>query len=502
MPAQDFVDAHGIASVVGFGGALPSGFVFAVVMFATVEVPAETAASFAPLTFATQLALLPFVEGRVFRSSPPVQSTPDRDLRLARAKATTLGHLLDTRQEIVLEQARRLEQALQDAEERAEALARSRRRLHTSEATKAAILDAALDAVITMDAEGAIVDFNPAAEAVFGYPREEAVGTALADLVIPERYRQAHREGLARYLETGEGAVIGRRIEISALRSDGSEFPVELAIAPILAEGRQLFSGHIRDITEPLRAAEALRAAGERYAEIARILQASLLPPELPVVPGLDIAAAYVAAATGLEVGGDFYDLFQIDEDRWGVVLGDVMGKGAEAAVTTALARYTVRAAAIRSARPTEVLSLLNEAIHRSDPYRFCTAAFGFVDVGPEPRLTVAIGGHPRPLLVTGEGVVRPLEASGRLLGPFEEWQGDEQAVCLTPGDLVLFYSDGVTEARRDGEEFGTDRLAALVAREAGGDAKNLVDAIVTALTDFGATSVDDVALLAIRLPG
>ena len=189
VPAQrDFVEPFGIRSVVGFGGLLPSGYVFAVVMFARVTVSPEAAEAFTSLTFATQLALLPFVEGRLFESDEGDRpSNPERDLRLARAEAVALGHLLDTRQHIVTEQATRLEQARQDAEDRAEALARSQRRLERSEATKAAILEAALDAIITMDSDGRIVDFNRAAERTFGYHRDEAVGQVLADLLVPPR---------------------------------------------------------------------------------------------------------------------------------------------------------------------------------------------------------------------------------------------------------------------------------------------------------------------------
>ena len=502
VPAQrDFVEPFGIRSVVGFGGVLPSGYVFAVVMFARVPVSPETAEAFTSLTFATQLALLPFVEGRLFDSMDPSDGPTnlERDLRLARAEAASLGHLLDTRQQIVTEQAARLEQARQDAEDRAEALARSQRRLERSEATKAAILEAALDAIITMDSDGRIVDFNRAAERTFGHRRDEAVGQVLADLLVPPQHRAAHRAGLDRYRRTGQGPILGQRIEITALRSDGTEFPVELTVAPVNAGGTILFSGHVRDITARLQAERRIRAAGERYAEIARILQSSLLPRELPVIPGFDLASTYRAGQEGLDVGGDFYDVFEISGGCWALVLGDVMGKGAEAAATTALARHTVRAAAITTDEPTGVLSLLNEAIHRDDPDRFCTAAFAFVDTGVRPRLALASGGHPSPLLRRA-GRVSPLEARGALLGPFSRWNGTAIGVDLEPGDLVLFYSDGVTEARRGSEQFGLDRLVATL--EATGDATAgaTIEALVESLTAFTPAASDDVAVVALRV--
>lgn len=480
VPAQhDFVEPYGIRSVIGFGGALPSGYFFVVVMFAKVPVSRRTAGAFAPLTFATLLALLPFVERRLFDSDPEDTSCDlDRDLRMARAEAAALGHLLDTRHQVVTEQAKRLE---------------------ASEATKAAILNAALDAIITMDDDGRVVDFNPAAEGMFGYRREEAVGRPLAELLVPPRLRAVHTAGLERFRRTGEGPILDRRIEISAMRSDGSEFPIELTVAAVEAPGVTLFSGHVRDITERVRASEQLRAAGFRYADIARRLQASLLPPQLPDVPGIDMGSAYEAGADGLDVGGDFYDAFEITDGRWGLVLGDVMGKGADAAAVTALARHTVRAAAIRNTDPARVLHFLNESLHHHEPERFCTVVFGFLELGPARKLSLACGGHPLPLLRTASGVVQ-LGEPGRLLGPFPDWDGTTTSVTLQPGDLVLFYSDGFTEARRDDEEFGLDGLSATLAGTGCADAGQTVRALTEAVKAFATVPADDVTALALRV--
>ncbi len=135
---------------------------------------------------------------------------------------------------------------------------RSREAVEESEARKAAMLETALDAIVTMNHDGRVVEWNPAAERTFGYAREQAVGREMAELIIPLPLRERHRRGLARYLATGEGAVIGRRIEITAMRSDGSEFPVELAITRVPLGGPGLFTGYIRDITERKHAQEDL----------------------------------------------------------------------------------------------------------------------------------------------------------------------------------------------------------------------------------------------------
>ena len=134
--------------------------------------------------------------------------------------------------------------------------------LKQSEARKAAILDAALDCIVTIDHEGRVIEFNPAAERTFGYPRNEIVGKQLADAIIPPALRKKHRQGMARYLATGEARLIGRRVEMTAVRADGSEFPVELAISRIPLEGPPSFTCYLRDITERKRSEEALQRSG------------------------------------------------------------------------------------------------------------------------------------------------------------------------------------------------------------------------------------------------
>jgi PAS domain S-box-containing protein len=142
--------------------------------------------------------------------------------------------------------------------------------LRRSEARKAAILDAALDCIISIDHEGRIVEFNPAAERTFGYRRDDVVGAQLTDAIIPPSLREKHRQGFARYLATGEERIIGRRVEMTAVRADGSEFPIELAISRIALDGPPSFTCYLRDITErkttegELRRSEAFLAEGQR----------------------------------------------------------------------------------------------------------------------------------------------------------------------------------------------------------------------------------------------
>jgi PAS domain S-box-containing protein len=137
--------------------------------------------------------------------------------------------------------------------------------VYESEARKAAILEAALDAIITIDHQGKILEFNPAAESIFGYPRGEVLGKAMADLIIPSALREQCRQGLARHLITGTSLSLGKRLEMSALRADGSEFPVEITVTRIRTEGMPLFTGYLRDISEHKRTEEALRRTEEQF---------------------------------------------------------------------------------------------------------------------------------------------------------------------------------------------------------------------------------------------
>lgn len=503
VPDQDFVRAHGIRSVLGFGGVLPSGYVFAVVLFTKVVVPAETADAFAAVAHAVNLALLPFVERKLFdEEDNPAAEAEDRELRIAMAEAAALGRLLDVRQEVVLQQALRLEQAVRAAEDRAEELARSRAQLASSEARKTAILDAALDSVITMDRDGRIVEFNPAAEATFGYSRNEAVGEHLAKLIIPSEARAAHARGLKHYIATGQHQILDQRIEVEAVRKSGERFPVELTVTPVVTGDSLVFTGYLRDITETRRAAEQLQNERDRSTHIARTLQASLLPPSAPHVAGLDIAFEYRFADETGELGGDFYDVFQIGKDDWAVVLGDVMGKGADAAALTALARYTTRAAAIHSRRPAAVLNVLNSAVHRHNSDRFCTAVYARLRLRPgSVRMTVASGGHLSPLLRRANGEVVAIEARGMLLGPFEPWEGQERRVTIHTGEALFLYSDGVTEARRGHEIFGHDRLVDAVAGADASSAHLLTTAVREAVADFATVPTDDLAVMAVLVP-
>jgi PAS domain S-box-containing protein len=690
--------------------------------------------------------------------------------------------------------------------------------MRESEARKGAVLNSSLDGVITIDHEGIVVEFNPAAERMFGYGTEEAVGRELAELVVPPSLRERHRAALRRYVETGESTLLGRRVELTGMRSDGSQFPVELAINRIGGTEPPTFTGTLRDITDRKQAEaqredllrleqlarldatqardqleailggvadavtaqapdgrllfaneaavellgfesrEALlsaplpeilqrfeileedggpfplerlpgrraiaegvggdvvvrfrvRESGEEYwsavkatpirdpegrvtmginvieditrlkraeraqrflsessavlassldprellsriatlavpevadwcavdlagdgeitrvalahqnpallekaeelqqryppdpwddrgvtqvlrtgrpelyseipdellreavvdeehyrlikefgmrsamiapmtargrtvgamsfvtgpggrrfdeldlelaeelarrcataidnarlfterAYIARTLQQSLLPAELPDIPGVEIAARFRPTGEGNEVGGDFYDLFETDRG-FTVVMGDVCGKGPDAAAVTALARYTLRAAAMREQQPSRSLRLLNEALLRQrDDRRFCTVAYGHLEPGNgAARLRFASGGHPLPLVVRPDGSVQAVGSPGTLLGVVPNPRFADHSVSLTPGDAVVFYTDGVIEGRGGGLSFDEQRLSELLAACAGAGADTIAARIEDAAVDAqSGRTRDDIAVLVLRV--
>ena len=240
----------------------------------------------------------------------------------------------------------------------------------------------------------------------------------------------------------------------------------------------------------------------QERSETARTLQSSLLPPGLPSIPGLELAARYRAAGEGNEVGGDFYDVFAWDE-AWAVVIGDVCGKGPDAAAITALARYTLRAVTLHEHTPSATLQTLNDAMLRQlSGDQFCTVALGRIQPsdGGRFRVTLSVGGHPPPLVLRADGHVEPLAQQGTLLGVVDEPRLQDAEHVLEAGDTLLLYTDGVTEARVRSWELGEEGLVSLLEGCAGQAAAEIVETIERAVVGVQAGEPrDDIALLALK---
>jgi len=497
------------------------------------------------------------------------------------------------------------------------------------------------------------------------------IGREMAELIIPPHLRDRHRRGLARVLAGGEGTVLGRRIELTALRSDGNEFPVELTVSRIESEDPPVFTGYVRDITERRRNEDALRflveasagldasleldtilqtlaeitvpyladgcmvdiveegrrirrvavaAADPSYkpileelqqhrirldgphpiarvmrkgrteivhdiddsfrheisenddyfealrrwparsiviapiksrgrlhgtmslasfrperaygleqisvieelasraanavenaqlfgerSRIARSLEQSLLPPQLPVVAGAELAARFRPAGGGGEVGGDFYDVFYAGEPGWAIVMGDVSGRGVDAATITVLARHTIRAAAVQEAKPARMLSIVNEALRAQlEGLRFCSATLALLRTHSSGgTLTLATAGHPLPLLLHEDGAVEPIGRPGTVLGVVSEPDLSDEEVELALGDTVVFYTDGVADVRPNGRQFRPEDLPELVAACAEMDAVTTAECIDRAVIEAHRDGPrDDAAILVVKMTG
>jgi PAS domain S-box-containing protein len=311
-------------------------------------------------------------------------------------------------------------------------------------------------------------------------------------------------EDVVRYAQDNAHAdmmrIVDTRSVIIVPLTAGERVLGTLQLATTGDSGRMLTQNEV-ELAEELarRAAIAVENARLHAARthIATTLQRSLLPPRLPVIPGLTIAARFRAAGPTSEVGGDFYDLFAA-RNGWMVIMGDVTGKGPAAAAITSLARYTMRTAAGYEDDPRAVLERLNGALGgEGDHRRLCTAVCVAVQQTVHgTRLEIACAGHPAPLLIrASSGEVRPVGPPGTLLGAFPEGHWHAESVDLEPGDAVVLYTDGVTDTRGPHGRFGSDRLEAVLRDLDTREPDEIAGRIDRALQDFGEQR-DDVALL------
>jgi PAS domain S-box-containing protein len=276
----------------------------------------------------------------------------------------------------------------------------------------------------------------------------------------------------------------------------------------VSAESGRRFTSEDLTLAEDLARRGALAIDNARLyserAHIARTLQESLLPSTLPDIDGIEVAARYTPAGAGIDVGGDFYDVFETTTGTWSVVIGDVCGKGADAAALTALARYTIRATAPRESLPSRVLETLNEAVLRQrGDGRFITLAYATLEPAANGhRLTLSLGGHPPPIVLRADGTASAVGTAGTLIGVVPDVTLSDTTIDLEPGDTLFLYTDGVTEAQAPEQLLDTPDVEQLVAEAAAsgsGSLSDLVDHVESSVR--GAASLaDDLAILALRV--
>ncbi|MEV6118415.1 SpoIIE family protein phosphatase [Streptomyces sp. NPDC052109] len=372
--------------------------------------------------------------------------------------------------------------------------------------------------------DGTIAKINTTLLDWIGLDREAVVGRMrFTDLLTVggKLYHETHFAPLLRM----QGEISGIALDIK--QAGGGRIPVlvssvvkrgstgeSLLIRTTVFDARER-RAYEEELLRGRKAAEEARKQAEadraRLQDALAVLQQSLLPDSLPSVPGVETAAHYHTASPD-RLGGDFYDVFPVDGKRFAFFLGDVCGKGPEAAALTSLTRYTLRAAALHDPDPVVALTTLNKVLHEryagsGDP-RYCTAVFGTLEPDAttgQVAIRLASGGHPPALVLRADGTAGYLPTPGGLLvGILPEARFTTATTTLAAGDTLLLYTDGLTEART-GENrsslYGDDALLAFTTRHAGKPPHALIRALTGLLDDFGDGLDDDTALLALGVP-
>ncbi|MGZ3147168.1 PP2C family protein-serine/threonine phosphatase [Lentzea chajnantorensis] len=397
------------------------------------------------------------------------------------------------------------------------------------------LYDAAPCGYLSTMMDGTIAKINATLLDWLGLTREAVVGRKrFADLLTVggKLYHETHFAPLLRMQGELRGIALemkasgGRRLPVlvssTLKRGDGGE-PLLIRTTVFDASDRRAYEEELlrrrQEAERAYAAAEQARlqaeADRERLAATLAVLQQTLLPPSLPAVPGVELAGHYHTASPD-QLGGDFYDVFPLTDDTWGFFLGDVCGKGVEAAALTSLSRYTLRAAAHHDPDdPVAVLSALNTALLH-DPsvgIRFCTVLYGTLRPAHDGGVTVRLagGGHPPAFHLSagddggGDRGVRPVELPGAMLvGALSGARFVTTTVDLEPGQALLLYTDGLTEARdADDQLLDTEGVAAMLAARTGPcTAAAVVADTVAFLAGLPNGTDDDVALLALGAPG
>ena len=326
----------------------------------------------------------------------------------------------------------------------------------------AALYERAPCGYVSCTPEGTIIQANQTFLTLNGYDRQEVVGRRTFASLLTGGGRIYHETHYAPMLQMHGMA---REIALDVVRADGTRLPALVNSvlernddgAPVVIRTAVFDATERRSYERELvRAKERAEASEARARLLSQTLQGTLIPPAPPVIPGLDIATVYRPAGSGDEVGGDFYDVFEIGDDDWVVTIGDVLGKGVEAAIVTALARHTIRASCVRLTSPADVLGDLNKVLLHHPTDRFCTVTvLRLRRADGHWTVTVSCGGHPFPFVLHQNGTVTAVGRAGSLIGALDEVHHHDVTTELVPGASLVLYTDGVTEARGTERFFG-----------------------------------------------
>lgn len=476
------------------------------------------------------------------------------------------------------------------------------------------VVETATEGIVSIDANERIISWNKAAQKIFSYNKSEILGEPIT-LIIPKQLRRAHKKGIERVLFNGKPKVIGKTIEVTGLKKDGNEIPIELSLskwkskekiyftgiirdiserkkieedlkfksmlldsatdsilvhdyggrlsyinesayknldytkeelmnipvgelnppeyakeipkilesikkrgslvfetvhikkdksmlpvevhAKTLKSGKEeLIAGIVRNIAERKKTEEKLQHAYETEHKIASTLQKSLLPIDIPVIKNLEIKFYYQSASQWAEVGGDFYDVFETVAGTYGIAVGDVSGKGIDAAAETAKVKYLLRDRALTGISPNEVLFSINNALFKQKGRPF--TALTYSTYNPKTAvLTISNAGNPYPYFIKDDDFIKitgvPISIISKEAYPSKE-------IKMAKGDAVLIYTDGLVEPRRNGDLFGEERLRLFVKKNKNLPAKQLLKELVEKVRKFSNYQLkDDILIVYLR---
>jgi PAS domain S-box-containing protein len=374
--------------------------------------------------------------------------------------------------------------------------------LRESEERNRMIIEKALDAVIITDDRGIVIGWNAKSEEVFGFGRDEAIGQPVISLIVPESIHELVAKEFRDILRSERGRT---RRDALAKRKNGEEFYAEFSVSASRQRQNFIYTAFVRDITEEKRAQEMKERLKqiETELELAHTIQRSFLPQRFPAFPERKEFEVYAEMIPAMNVGGDFYDFYLLDEDRLAFAIGDVSGKGVPGALVMAMTLTLLKATARTTNSVSECVERLNKLLcEENEAAFFVTMFYGVLHI-PTGKIVFANAGHPPPYLVSPTRDIQALEPTGgMILGVFGEGQYSECEVTLQSGESILLFTDGVTEAMNEAhclyaEERLVEKLRGISGMTATPLVKNVISDVAAHSGD--APRHDDITLLSLR---
>jgi PAS domain S-box-containing protein len=366
-----------------------------------------------------------------------------------------------------------------------------------------AILNTAVDGIIVIDEQGIIQTFNKAASKIFGYTENEGIGQNV-NIIMPDSIRKNHYKYLSSYTNQHDSKIIGELTQREGKRKNGEIFPLTLAVSAVELQGRKLFTGIIRDISEQVRIENELKETRQRLQneiDLAAQIQSNLMEKTIPEFNNFEFSAVNIPARY---LSGDFYDIVELNSNTHQLVLGDFAGKGIPAALLALSIRSLIRAESNIEKYPGVVLAFLNQRLFQDldQAEVFATLFLAQVDLDIS-RVHYASAGHGEALIWrNAERNIVKLQATGLPVGIFFDETYNEQQIDMRPGDVLIIYSDGITESTNLSlEQFGFERLAEIIKSSAELSASSLSSRIINRVKQFseGHEQDDDISLLVMR---